>query len=167
MTKFSLFTIGIIGTVSLIASARTFNSTVQMTSGVGAPFFLSANNDCDDTYVESQGSNDGSGRQVWTFEEILHANDTYLITVSEGRACTNVTLAAPEDCYENSVILGNAEDRGARERWTVVPVSGKDGYYTISSHARYGCDNTLSINRHFVELRRNQSGSVYQQWYIP
>jgi len=127
---------------------------------------VTASGDCYNNFVDSTDYFNGS-TSTWVFESLGNTSDTYRITVSGGRYCYNTTLSVPSDCYDNSLILADRDDYGARTRFTVTAVDGRDGYFTITSHARHGCDNALSINRHFVELRRNQTGNPNQQWRLP
>lgn len=83
-----------------------------MTSGAGGPFYLSANNLCNETYVEVTKVNDESGNQRWLFIPVPNKNDTYYAVVErpnkEGDdACPNLILKADEDCFENSVFLSD------------------------------------------------------------
>ena len=142
-----------------------FNSTIE--SHVGNLYYLSASDQCYDPYVTAENYTDGSGRQIWTFEKLPNAN-TFKINVKSGDYCYNTTLSTPSYCYDNSVVLKGLNDYSNSSKWLVTPVPNKEGFYTIRQQERYGCDDTLTMNsRGFVELRRNQSGNINQEWYIP
>ncbi|KAI8582627.1 hypothetical protein K450DRAFT_226152 [Umbelopsis ramanniana AG] len=99
---------------------------------------------CGSDLVDFYGSDDGSGRQRWTFGLVSGQTNVYTIQVSGGRSGCNTYLSSAS-CGSDLVDLYGSDDGSGRQRWLAVPVPGTTNQYNFMvSGGRATCDLYLS-----------------------
>ncbi len=138
------------------------------TSNPSPPGYLSVASDCNKYYVDRFGSNDNSGRQIWTFEKITGSPDLYRIKITKGRDnCSRNMLSVSSSCDNNDLTLVAKDTDSGREIFQITPVSGQSGrpkIFTISvgSHLSRKCERNMistQASTPVVDLWKSDDGS--------
>ena len=100
---------------AVVSLPNNFKATVKIVAGLGANNdykYLSVAEPCNKNGVDRWTANDGSGRQIWHFDNV--GGNVYTLHIEEGRNCDRKYLSTSGDPHNTGVDLWTGDDGSGR-----------------------------------------------------
>ncbi|KAJ1547519.1 hypothetical protein HK405_005641, partial [Cladochytrium tenue] len=157
------------GSGSAIDTSKTYKITVGGRSGCNNILSVAS---CGSNLVDLYSTDDGSGRQHFTFTAVSGKTNVYNVNVAGGRSGCNTYLSSAS-CGSNLVDLYGVDDGSGRQQWVLTPSPAGDGSYNVQVVAgRSGCYDFLSSGScsastaNLVDLYGFDDASGRQEWTL-